>query len=96
MTNWQHTHDCLFPFSQDALLVKPTDQQASRAANLVCIMLRYRREVDREELDPVSHPLQYGYFMDIASFVPAPPVLAVDFKGVCVCVCCYIFALYFS
>lgn len=94
MTKWQHTHDYLFPFSQDALLVKPTDQQASRAANLVCIMLRYRREVDREELHPVSHPLQYGYFVDVASFVPAPPVLVVDFKGVCVCY--YIFALYFS
>ncbi|XP_070190742.1 carnitine O-palmitoyltransferase 1, liver isoform-like isoform X2 [Littorina saxatilis] len=37
----------------DALLVKPTDQQASRAANLISIMLKYRREVDREELNPI-------------------------------------------
>ncbi|XP_076444856.1 carnitine O-palmitoyltransferase 1, liver isoform-like isoform X2 [Babylonia areolata] len=37
----------------DALLVKPTNQQVSRAANLVAIMLRYRREVDREELNPI-------------------------------------------
>ncbi|XP_076466098.1 carnitine O-palmitoyltransferase 1, liver isoform-like [Babylonia areolata] len=37
----------------DAPLVKPTDRQASRAANMVSIILRFRREVDREELDPI-------------------------------------------
>ncbi|KAL8560156.1 hypothetical protein ACOMHN_021651 [Nucella lapillus] len=37
----------------DALFVKPTTQQVSRAANLVAIMVRYRREVDREELNPI-------------------------------------------
>ncbi|XP_025099483.1 carnitine O-palmitoyltransferase 1, liver isoform-like isoform X1 [Pomacea canaliculata] len=37
----------------DAVLVKPTNQQASRAANIICIMLKCRREVDREELKPI-------------------------------------------
>lgn len=37
----------------DAPLVKPTDRQASRAANMVSVVLRFRREVDREELDPI-------------------------------------------
>lgn len=37
----------------DALLVRSTNQQASRAANIICMMLQYRREVDREELNPI-------------------------------------------
>nr|KAG5686967.1 hypothetical protein BaRGS_022968 [Batillaria attramentaria] len=40
-------------YGVDALLVKSTSHQASRAANLICMMLQYRREVDREELDPI-------------------------------------------
>lgn len=36
------------------MLVHPTKNQAARAANVVYVMLQYRREIDREELNPVS------------------------------------------
>ena len=41
---------------QDALLVTNTTVQVARAANLIYAILQYRREVDREELNPVSEP----------------------------------------
>lgn len=39
---------------QDAVLIHPTKIQAARAANVTYCMLQYRRDLDREELNPVS------------------------------------------
>ena len=36
------------------MLVHPTKIQAARAANVTYVMMQYRREIDREELNPVS------------------------------------------
>ena len=44
-------------YGVDALLVTNTTVQVARAANLIYAMLMYRREVDREELNPVSLPI---------------------------------------
>ncbi|CAL1543140.1 unnamed protein product [Lymnaea stagnalis] len=40
-------------YGVDALLVHNTHVQVARAANLIYAMLQYRREVDREELNPI-------------------------------------------
>jgi len=40
-------------YGVDALLVTTTTVQTARAANLIYAMLMYRREVDREELNPI-------------------------------------------
>lgn len=40
-------------YGLDAVLVHPTKVQAARAANVIYAMLMYRREVDREELNPI-------------------------------------------
>ncbi|XP_012935595.1 carnitine O-palmitoyltransferase 1, liver isoform [Aplysia californica] len=40
-------------YGVDALLVTNTTVQVARAANLIYAMLMYRREVDREELNPI-------------------------------------------
>ena len=36
------------------MLIHPTKIQAARAANVTYVMMQYRRETDREELNPVS------------------------------------------
>ncbi|XP_059169843.1 carnitine O-palmitoyltransferase 1, liver isoform-like isoform X2 [Physella acuta] len=40
-------------YGVDALLVNNTNVQVARAANLIYAMLMYRRELDREELNPI-------------------------------------------
>ncbi|KAL3883613.1 hypothetical protein ACJMK2_029858 [Sinanodonta woodiana] len=40
-------------YGVDAVLVHPTKIQAARAGNIVYCMLQYRRELDREELNPL-------------------------------------------
>ena len=44
---------------QDAVLRHPTTNQAARAANIVHAMLQFRRQIEREELAPVSRYLRY-------------------------------------
>lgn len=39
---------------QDFLYITPTPIQAARAGNCVHAILKYRRQLDREELEPVS------------------------------------------
>ena len=48
-------------FSQDAVFINPTHRQASRAANIIYAMLLYRRELEREELNPVIILPSYQY-----------------------------------
>lgn len=40
-------------YAVDALLIRPTDRQAARAANLVYAALMFRRMIDRQELKPI-------------------------------------------
>nr|XP_022293319.1 carnitine O-palmitoyltransferase 1, liver isoform-like isoform X1 [Crassostrea virginica]XP_022293320.1 carnitine O-palmitoyltransferase 1, liver isoform-like isoform X1 [Crassostrea virginica] len=40
-------------YAVDAVFINPTHRQASRAANIIYAMLLYRRELEREELNPI-------------------------------------------
>ncbi|XP_053398248.1 carnitine O-palmitoyltransferase 1, liver isoform-like [Mercenaria mercenaria] len=40
-------------YGVDAILMHPTKVPAARAANVTYVMLQYRRELDREELNPI-------------------------------------------
>ncbi|KAL4233881.1 Carnitine O-palmitoyltransferase 1 [Mactra antiquata] len=40
-------------YGVDAVLMHPSTIQAARAANVVYVMLQYRRDIDREELNPI-------------------------------------------
>lgn len=40
-------------YGVDAVLMHPTHVQAARAANVTYVMLQYRRDLDREELNPI-------------------------------------------
>ncbi|XP_061195798.1 carnitine O-palmitoyltransferase 1, liver isoform-like isoform X1 [Saccostrea echinata] len=40
-------------YAVDAVFIHPTTKQASRAANIIYAMLQYRRELEREELNPI-------------------------------------------
>lgn len=41
-------------YGVDALFIRPTERQASRAANLVYAALMFRRMIDRQELSPIT------------------------------------------
>ncbi|XP_048771840.2 carnitine O-palmitoyltransferase 1, liver isoform-like isoform X2 [Ostrea edulis] len=40
-------------YGVDAVFINPTSSQASRAANIIYAMLQYRRESEREDLNPI-------------------------------------------
>jgi hypothetical protein len=48
-----HIYVAVYYVLQDAILMHPTKVAAARAANVTYVMLQYRRELDREELNPV-------------------------------------------
>lgn len=43
-------------YGTDAILMRPTTNQAARAAVVIYLCLRFRRLIDRQELEPVSEP----------------------------------------
>lgn len=50
-------------YGVDAILPPPTSIQAARAGNVVYSMLKYRRNLDREELAPVQYSCTFVLFI---------------------------------
>ena len=48
-------------YGVDAIFMKPTTNQAARAATVTNLLLQFRRLVERQELEPVIY-LYFSYF----------------------------------
>lgn len=46
-------------YGTDAILMKPTNSQAARAATVIHLCLLFRRLLDRQELEPVRKVFTY-------------------------------------